>query len=151
MELVTTLKRSESEIVKEALSNLQHSHIEHYESAGAEFTHTALQDLFHLVATAIAQRDLEDVIAFADDIAEQRFSSGFDISEVQTAFNALETAMWRRVLAAAEPADLPESIGLVSTVFGVAKDQLACRYVSLAAQRDIPSLDLSARFSGSTT
>ena len=43
MEIVTTLKRSESEIVKEALSNLQHSHIEHYESAGAEFTHTALQ------------------------------------------------------------------------------------------------------------
>ncbi len=151
MELVTTLKRSESEIVKEALSNLQHSHIEHYESAGAEFTHTALEDLFDLVAAAIEQRDLEAVIAFADDIAEQRFSSGFDISEVQTAFNALETAMWRRVLAAVEPADLPESIGLVSTVFGVAKDELACRYVSLASQRDIPTLDLTARFRGSTS
>jgi hypothetical protein len=151
MEIVTTLKRSESEIVKEALSTLQHSHIEHYESAGAEFTHTALQDLFDLVATAIEQRDLEGVIAFADDVAEQRFSSGFDISEVQTAFNALETAMWRRVLAAEEPADLPESIGLLSTVFGVAKDELACRYVSLASRRDIPTLDLSAQFRGSTS
>ena len=151
MELVTTLKRSESEIVKEALANVQHSHIAHYESAGAEFTHTALQDLFDLVATAIEQRDLEGVIAFADDIAERRFSSGFDIAEVQTAFNALETAMWRRVLAAEEPADLPESIGLVSTVFGVAKDELACRYVSLASRRDIPTLDLSAQFRGSAT
>ena len=150
MELVTTLKRSESEIVKEALANVQHSHIEHYESAGAEFTHTALQDLFDLVATAIEKRDLEGVIAFADGIAEQRFSSGFDIAEVQTAFNALETAMWRRVLATAEPADLPESIGLLSTVFGVAKDELACRYVSLASRRDIPTLDLSAQFRGST-
>lgn len=151
MELVTTLKRSESEIVAEALSTLQHSHIAHYEQAGAEFTHTALKDLFDLVARAIEHRDLEGVIAFADDIAEQRFSSGFDIAEVQTAFNALETAMWRRVLAAEEPADLPESIGLVSTVFGVAKDELACRYVSLASQRDIPSLDLSAQFKGSAT
>lgn len=151
MELVSTFKRSESEIVREALSNLQHSHVEHYEAAGAEFTHTALEDLFNLVATAIEQRDLEGVIAFADDLAEQRFSSGFDISEVQAAFNALETAMWRRVLAAEEPGDLPESIGLLSTVFGVAKDALACRYVSLASQRDIPSMDLSAQFRGSTT
>jgi hypothetical protein len=151
MELVNTFKRSESEIVREALSNLQHSHVEHYEAAGAEFTHTALEDLFNLVATAIEQRDLEGVIAFADELAEQRFSSGFDISEVQAAFNALETAMWRRVLAAEEPGDLPESIGLLSTVFGVAKDALACRYVSLASQRDIPSMDLSAQFRGSTT
>lgn len=151
MELVSTLKRSESEIVREALSNLQHSHVEHYEAAGAEFTHTALEDLFNLVATAIEQRDLEGVIAFADDLAEQRFSSGFDISEVQAAFNSLETAMWRRVLAAEEPGDLPESIGLLSTVFGVAKDTLACRYVSLASQREIPSMDLSAQFKGSTT
>ena len=102
------------------------------------------------MAAAIEQRDLEGVIAFADDVAEQRFSSGFDISEVQTAFNALETAMWRRVLAAEEPADLPESIGLLSTVFGVAKDELACRYVSLASRRDIPTLDLSAQFRGSS-
>ena len=59
--------------------------------------------------------------------------------------------MWRRVLAAEEPADLPESIGLLSTVFEVLKDELACRYVSLASQSDIPSLDLSAQFKGSVT
>lgn len=148
MKLVTTLQGAEQEIVSEALSTLEHSHVHHYETAGAAFTRNALDNLFTLVVSAIEQRDLSGVIAFAEEIAEQRFTSGFDISEVQSAFNALETAMWRRVIAAEEPADLPEAVGLLSTVFGVGKDELARRYVSLASQKHIPTLDLSALFQG---
>lgn len=148
MKLVTTLQGAEQEIVSEALSTLEHSHVHHYETAGAAFTRAALDSLFTLVVSAVEKRDLTDVIRFADEIAEQRFSAGFDISEVQSAFNALETAMWRRVVAAEEPADLPEAVGLLSTVFGAGKDELARRYVSLASQKHIPTLDLSALFRG---
>ena len=151
MELVTTLQGSESAIVNEAFSTLEHCTSPTTRQAGAEFTHTALDDLFDLVGRAIEHRDLEGVIQFADEIAEQRFTSGFDISEVQTAFNSLETAMWRRVVAAEAPADLPEAVGLLSTVFGVAKDALARRYVSLASQKRVPSLDLSALFGGTVS
>jgi hypothetical protein len=148
MELVTTLQNSEQEIVGEALSNLEKLHVHHYESAGQRFTRSALDDLFELVVTAIDHRDLAGVIQFAEGIAENRFSAGFDIAEVQSAFNELETAMWRRVVATEAPGDLPEAVGLLSTVFGVAKDALARRYVSLASQKRVPSLDLSALFQG---
>lgn len=148
MELVTTLQASEPAILDEAFSSLEQLHVHHYETAGERFTRTALDDLFTLVVTAIEHRDLSGVIQFAEGLAEQRFSSGFDISEVQTAFNSLETAMWRRVVATEPAADLPEAVGLLSTVFGVAKDALARRYVSLASQKRVPSLDLSALFGG---
>ena len=56
--------------------------------------------------------------------------------------------MWRRVAADVPPADLAEAIGLLSTILGFGKDALARRYVSLATQRHVPSLDLSALFDG---
>ena len=89
-----------------------------------------------------------DVVSYADVVANERFSAGFDVAEVQLAFNVLETAVWRYVVANQPPEELATTIGLVSTVFGCAKDELARRYVSLAAQRHVTSLDLSALFRG---
>lgn len=86
--------------------------------------------------------------AYCEDIAQRRFEAGFGISEVQVAFNTLEEAMWKRVVAAAQPEDLAESIGLLSTVLGFGKDALARRYLSLASRRHVPTLDLSAMFAG---
>ena len=51
-------------------------------------------------------------------------------------------------LADLEAADLAEALGLVSTVFGAAKDALGRRYVSLATHTRAPSLDLRALFAG---
>jgi hypothetical protein len=67
---------------------------------------------------------------------------------VQAAFNALEEATWTCLLARVEPSELAESLGLVSTILGAAKDALARRYVSLAAHTHAPSLDLRALFTG---
>ena len=75
-------------------------------------------------------------------------SAGFGITEVQTAFNAVEVVMWRRLVAIVPPQDLAEAVGLLSTVLGFGKDVLARRYVALASQRHVPTLDLSALFAG---
>ena len=83
----------------------------------------------------------------ASRIATERFEEGFDIGEVQAAFNALEQSIWRRVVAETPPEDLAEATGLVGTVLGYGKDVLARTYVSLASQRHVRSLDLSALFS----
>jgi hypothetical protein len=151
MELEAILANAESEIVDEAFATLRQLHLAHYESAGETVTRQRLEDLFALVVTAIRERDVAAIVAYADQVAEERFASGFDVSEVQTAFNSLETGMWRRVVAGTPTDDLAESIGLLSTVFGTAKDTLARRYVSLASHRHVTSLDLSALFSGITS
>ncbi len=85
-----------------------------------------LEDLFTLVVSAIHDRDLAQVSVFSRRIAEERFNQGFDIGEVQAAFNALEETTWRQVVAYAPPEDLAEATGLLSTVPGFGKDVLAC-------------------------
>jgi len=138
-------------IIDQAYAALDRAHPAHYEAVGEPVTRQRLADLFDRVQRAVHDRDLTPVVRAAEQIAEERFHAGFDISEVQTAFNALEEAMWRRVVAVEPPAELAECIGLLATVLGAGKDALARSYVSLASHRHVPSLDLSALFQGATS
>ena len=120
----------------------------HYEAAGQEESRRRLEDLLSLALDSLEGRTLEPICDFAEGIARQRFEAGFDISEVQTAFNVLEEAIWQVVISKLPPAELAEATGLVGTVVGAGKDTLARTWVSLAAQRHVSSLDLSALFKG---
>lgn len=151
MMIHTTLTAGRAAILDEAFTELQQLQLHHYETAGPDFTRRRLEGLYDLVLGALDHRDVGSVIAYADAVAEERFTAGFDVSEVQLAFNVLESAMWRAVVPTESHEDLAEAVGLLSTVFGIAKDALARTYVSLASQRHVPSLDLTALFSGTNS
>jgi len=148
MDIEELLTRDRSDVLDEAFAALKRSHPAHYDQAGDAFTRDRLASLFDLVVTALHDRELAPVGAYCEEIASRRFSAGFDITEVQTAFNTLEEAMWRRVVVGVPGPELAEAVGLLSTVLGFGKDALARRYVSLATARHVPSLDLSALFDG---
>jgi len=148
MELDTVLMDARSDVLDEACAALARCHASHYEDSGEAATRQRLGDLFELTVSAIRTRDLAEIGSYAERLARDRFEQGYDIAEVQTAFNALEEAMWRRVVRAEPPHELAEAVGLLSTVLGYAKDVMARTYVSLASARHVPSLDLSALFSG---
>lgn len=151
MKIHTTLSAQRAAILDEAFGELQQLELHHYETAGPDFTRRRLEGLYDLVLGAIEHRDVASVIAYADAVAEERFTAGFDVSEVQLAFNVLESAMWRAVVPNEAPEDLAQAIGLLGTVFGIAKDALARTYVSLASQRHVPTLDLTALFAGTNS
>jgi hypothetical protein len=151
MDVAELLVRARPQVIDEAYADLESSHIAHYEAAGEPLTRQRLGDLHDLVVDAIRTRDLSGVTSYAQQLAEERFHAGFDISEVQTAFNSLEEAMWRRLVADEPQADLAEAIGLLSTVLGSGKDVLARTYVSLAGHRRVTSLDLTALFKGTNS
>lgn len=148
VELDDLLVQQRPDVLDEAFAGLKRSPVSHYEHAGDEFTRDRLGELFDLVVTALHDRQLAPVSAYCEGIAERRFGAGFDISEVQAAFNTLEEAMWRRVAEGVPTEELAESIGLLSTILGFGKDALARRYVSLATERRVPTLDLSELFEG---
>ncbi len=142
------LAQQRAEVLDEAFEGLSRSHPAHYEHSGEKFTRERLAELFDIVVTALRDRQLEPVARYVEAVAEQRFETGFGMAEVQTAFNVMEETIWRRVVAAMRADELAEALGLVGTVLGFAKDVVARRYVSLASQRHVPSLDLTTLFSG---
>ncbi len=148
MNLHDLLQTNAADILGEAEEALKRARLPRYAQAGTESTHQRLKALFVLTARAAKEKNLGPMIAHADTIALERFESGFDLWEVQTAFNVLEEAIWVRVLNTLPPEEYAEALGLVSTVLGVGKDTLARRYVSLATKSRAPSLNLQSLFTG---
>ena len=148
MTLHQLLHDQSTEILSDAEAAIARAHLSHYEKSGAAHIHQRLKALHTLTARAVKERNLGPMIAHAETIARERFEAGFDLSEVQTAFNVLEETIWVRILKNLPPGDLGEGLGLISTVLGAGKDALARTYVSLASKTKTPSLNLQSLFAG---
>jgi hypothetical protein len=151
MDLIDLMIASQGAVLQKASSALRRSHLAHYEAAGPAETERHLKELYRLVLECIARRDLGGICRYAETVAHERFESGFGIGEVQTAFNALEEAIWQVVISKIASEDLAEAAGLIGTVLGAGKDALARTWVSLASSHHVPSLNLSAIFEGTTS
>ena len=148
MDTAVFLRHKRAAIVRDAHDALVLLRERHYESAGADASKQRLDVLFDHLVDAVATRDVSAIVTYAAGVARERFEAAYDLAEVQAAFNTLESATWRCILADLPADNLAEALGLVSTVFGAAKDALGRQYVSLATQVHAPSLDLRALFSG---
>ncbi len=150
MDAHLTLTSAETSIIDEAFATLRAAHASHYDAQGEAATRQRLRALFWLATAAMRDRQLCPMIRHSDRVARERFRAGFCIEELQAAYNALEVAMWRHLVAELPQVELVEPIGVLSTVMGAGKDALARAYVSMASRRHVPALDLSALFSGAT-
>jgi hypothetical protein len=148
MNLGDLLQNQQGEILARAFESVKRSQLKSYEKEGDEHIHQRLKALYVLTVRAIKERNLGPMIAHSETVAHERFAAGYDLSEVQTAFNVLEEAIWMDVLKILPAADYAQALGLVSTVLGAGKDSLARRYVSLASKTKATSLNLHSIFSG---
>ena len=148
MALTEALSVARDDVLQEASASLERGHLTHYEASGSEASGRHLSDLFDLVVECLAKRTLAPITQYANNVAGERFNAGFNIAEVQTAFNVLEEAIWRVVIARLPTQELLDSAGLIGTVLGAGKDALARTWVALATSQHVPSLDLTALFEG---
>lgn len=149
MELQQLLRDHGETILQNAFHAMERSHLKSYEQVGMDRAKQRLRDLYILTMRAVDDRKLGPIIAHAEAIAQERYAQGFDLWEIQTAFNVLEEAIWNRIIKELPPTSYAEGLGLVSTVLGAGKDALARAYVSLASKTKAPTLNLQSMFSGS--
>jgi hypothetical protein len=151
MDLTQLLEEYENVIVAEAFQGLAHSHLNHYEAESTAETRARLQTLYRLIRQSVSSRNLELLLAYTRQLAQERFTAGYSLHELQVAFNVLEEAIWRKIVQELPPSRVAEALGLVSTVHGAGKDALATTYVSLATQTKVPSLNLIRLFEGAAS
>lgn len=135
-------------ILAQANAALARAELRHYEDAGPQTTAVRLQTLYTLMIDALRERDLAAIVRYAEDLAAARYAAGYDLLEVQTAFNALEEAIWQRLLEDYPRDDLSMALGLTSKVHGAGKDALARQYVRLAGGAPAARPDIDALFAG---
>lgn len=142
------LRAHADEILAHAERAIARSRLGHYEHAGRHVVRKRLEALYEVLLRCIEERRLAPIVAHGEAIAQERFETGFDLREVQCAINVLEEAVWKYLIRAVPPAELAQALGLVSTLFGGAKDALAREYVALATTTRSRSLDLAALLEG---
>lgn len=148
MNIHDLLDHEGAHIIDEAISSVERAHLRGYQESGTELTRERLTRLFLLTKDSVRQRNLTKLLDAAREIARERSRSGFDLREVQTAFNALEEAIWYRILNEVDPENLAEALGLVSTALGAGKDQLARVFVEEASGQRPTTLDVRGLYSG---
>lgn len=145
MDLLTVLA-ADDDILDDATAALERAAPKHYGAIDESERRARLGRLLALVTSSIRSRDLIPMVDYANQLATERFHAGYDISEVQCAFNVLEEILWRRLVKQVPSTELAEATGLLTTALGAGKDALARTYVSLASKQHVSSLDLSALF-----
>jgi hypothetical protein len=119
-----------------------------YAEATTAVLHERLTTLYAKLTEALLSRSLLPLFDHAREVAAERFHGGYDLSEVQKAYNAVEEAIWSRVFADGRPERYAVVLPCVSASIGAAKDELAREYVRLASGAHAPTVDVTALFLG---
>ena len=142
------LVNNQTDIINEAFTSLQRSHLKHYDTSRADENWQRLAKLFDLTLNGIKTKSLVEIVNYSEKVAKERFEAGFDLHEVHAAYNVLEEAFWKCIIKEVDSTELAESLGLISTVLGTGKESLALAYVSLASKQKVKSLNLTQLFKG---
>jgi hypothetical protein len=132
MSVSKVLMNRSPEIVSRAVHVLESARLRSYEAQESDTTWTRMRSLLEAAERSLRDKDGMPMIKFAEDLARRRFSEGYGLHEVQTAFNSLEEALWEQMMLDIEPTEFLAAMGMVSSVIGMGKDALARRYVELS-------------------
>lgn len=142
------LASQRARIVDTATATLQRLHAGHYGTLGSDELHGRVEALYDAVLATVARHDTTAMLAYAETLAHERFEAGYDLAEIQTAFNVLEEVVWSAVFDTLEPHQYAATLGPVTATLGTGKDAMAARYVLLATRAHAPAVDLEALFAG---
>jgi malate dehydrogenase (oxaloacetate-decarboxylating) len=136
LEMTDLLREKSNDLLTGAVSELHRARLQHYEAEGLQTMRDRMAHLLDQTLICLDTGRAEPLIEWAKRVSRERFSSGYDLFEVQTSINILEEAIWRMVLSSVERGELSNALGLANTLLGMAKDKLAREYVALVSQRD---------------
>jgi hypothetical protein len=149
MNIITLLEKNIDNVVDKSCSQICEVKLKGYTKSGSLMTRQKLTNLYKKVIECSKKKELIPMLQYTEKIAKERFASGYDLHEVQTAINSLEENIWQLIFKNIKPEKLAESLGLVSSILGAGKDNLARNYVALATKTKVSTINLQSLLSGS--
>jgi hypothetical protein len=146
-ELCAILRSEESSIVA-SVSAVIRRRRPRYDAAAPDEVARRVERLYDELVAAVSTRDFRGIVAYARELASERFITGYDLADVQVAVNALEEEVWGALARRLAPERLERRLAVVSTVFGAAKDVIAREYLALAVRARAPVVDVTALAAG---
>jgi hypothetical protein len=144
------LKKRAGSIVKKAAESIEQVHPRHSDADRFMKARDRLVSILSVVQECLGLKSTEPMTRYAENVAAERFSSGFDLDEVQTAFNLLEDAIWTQLSQEPDLGGPAKGFHEVRRVLRLGKDRLTRNYLAFAEQARTPVVDVRALFDGTT-
>jgi len=126
--LENLLREGEQTIVEKAAVNLGNYRLKNYEMAKLSEIEWWLGALFSALCDSIQQKCLEPFLKYSEKLGRLRAEKGFDLKEVQIAYNLLEEHIWEVVLEKGDPKTRAEDLVQISEIVAAGKDKLTKWY-----------------------
>jgi len=126
--LENLLRENEQTIIEKAAVNLGNYRLKNYEMAKLSEIEWWLGALFLALCDSIDKKNLEPFLKYSEKLGKARAEKGFDLKEVQIAYNLLEEHIWEIVLEKGNPKTRVEDLVQISEIVAAGKDKLTKWY-----------------------
>jgi hypothetical protein len=130
--LAQALRDEAATIADELFTGLQTAQTPHYQGAGEAVLRRRCRALVEAFVDS-CDGEPDAFSAHVRKVTRERIAEGYYLVEMQRALSALEAAAWRVVVDRSNVNDLVKHLGIVTSVIGRAKDELARAYLDDAA------------------
>jgi hypothetical protein len=148
MNVIDLLRENSNEIVGEATTAIRRAHLPHYELADPSEARRRMKTLCDLILECLQTNSTAPMSRYAQQIAGERFFSGYTLREVQTAFNLLEESIWSQILDKMQIDEFAAAVTTVNAPIRAGKDEVAQTYFSLLSKSKASPSDLKMHFKG---
>jgi hypothetical protein len=134
MTLLELLYNKPDLILLDSTDSLVRAQLQHYTQLNPEKIRLRFLKLFNALVKSVEINSCEDMVKFMEKVSDERFESGYEISEVQTAINILEETVWRKISLFVDEDKQVAAMKQVTCLLGKAKEELASEYALLSKE-----------------
>ena len=134
MTLIELLYNKPDLILLDSTDSLVRAHLKHYDKLSPEKIRLRLLKLFQALEKAVEVNSCEEMVKFMDKVSDERYESGYELHEVQTAINILEESLWKNIADFVDKDKQVSAMKQVTCILGKAKEELASEYALLTSE-----------------
>jgi hypothetical protein len=129
MTFLELIKTNPDKILYDATEFLSRSDLKHYKNFDQESLRAKLAKLYFATRECVEKNTIAPIQKFISQVAPDRFESGFDLYEVQTAINILEECYWKNIVERVNPEEKMHALVRTHEILCAAKNALAKSYI----------------------
>ncbi len=131
MTLLELLYYKPDQILLEATNSLVRAHLPHYEKFKDSDINERFKKLLVSITKCVEKNSCDELNSYMDKLSDERFSMGFEPTEVQVALNIFEEALWKNIDEKVDEDKQVAAMKLITNIVGKAKQEMLGEYAML--------------------
>ena len=121
-------------ILLDSTDSLVRAQLQHYKHLTPEKLRQRLLKLFQALVKSLEANSCEEMSKFMLKVSDERYGSGYELHEVQTAVNIMEECIWQKITEFVDKDQQIYAMKQVTCILGKAKEALAGEYAMLSSE-----------------